>query len=55
MINKELREQIKHQRNEYAKRWRAANKDKVKAAQERYWAKKVAANGGGGDEQKPCL
>ena len=28
-------------RREYAKRWREANPDKVKAAQKRYWEKKA--------------
>lgn len=28
---------------QYAKRWRAANKDKVMAAQARYWERKAAA------------
>jgi len=28
-------------RKEYYKKWRANNKDKVKASQERYWLKKA--------------
>lgn len=28
-------------RNEYMRNWRAKNKDKVKAAQERYWKNKT--------------
>ncbi len=28
-------------RREYQRAWRAANKDKVKAIQERYWIKKA--------------
>lgn len=28
-------------RNEYARRWRANNPDKVKAAQERYWVRRA--------------
>ena len=28
-------------RREYAKKWREANPDKVKAAQKRYWEKKA--------------
>lgn len=28
-------------RNEYMKQWRSKNKEKVKAAQERYWNKKA--------------
>lgn len=34
-------ENIKAARNAYMKEWRAKNKDKVKAAQEKYWEKKV--------------
>ncbi|NOW92515.1 hypothetical protein BCD91_004538 [Clostridium beijerinckii] len=30
----------KEQRNAYMKEWRKRNKDKVKAAQEKYWEKK---------------
>lgn len=29
----------KEARNAYAKQWRAKNRDKVKAAQERYWGR----------------
>ena len=32
----------KKSRNEYYRNWRAKNRDKVKAAQDRYWAKKAA-------------
>lgn len=35
-------ELIKQFKREYAREWRKKNKDKVKAAQERYWAKKIA-------------
>lgn len=31
----------KKARNEYMKEWRKKNKDKVKAAQERYWENKL--------------
>lgn len=31
-------------KNEYMKEWREKNKDKVKAAQERYWEKKAKNN-----------
>ncbi|WP_278320091.1 hypothetical protein [Haloimpatiens massiliensis] len=34
----------KEQRNAYMREWRAKNKDKVKAAQERYWEKKSKNN-----------
>lgn len=30
-------------RNAYARAWRAKNKDKVKAANQRYWEKRAAA------------
>lgn len=33
-------DKAKAQRNAYMKEWRKRNKDKVKAAQEKYWEKK---------------
>ncbi len=36
-----LNDEAKKARNEYMKQWRAKNKDKVKAAQARYWENKV--------------
>lgn len=30
-------------RREYQRQWRKANKDKIKAAQKRYWEKKAAS------------
>ncbi len=38
MSDKEL---IKKLKREYAKKWRDANKDKVKASNERYWLRKA--------------
>lgn len=35
-----LNDRAKEQRNAYMKEWRKRNKDKVKAAQEKYWEKK---------------
>ena len=35
-----MNEKAKEQRNAYMKEWREKNKDKVKAAQDRYWEKK---------------
>ena len=35
-----LNEKAKEQKNAYMKEWREKNKDKVKAAQDRYWEKK---------------
>jgi hypothetical protein len=35
-----LNTRAKEQRNAYMKEWREKNKDKVKAAQDRYWEKK---------------
>ena len=42
----------KEARREYYRAWRAANKDKVKAINERYWVKKglQAAGNTGGDK-----
>ncbi|EJP6473807.1 hypothetical protein [Clostridium botulinum] len=36
-----MNNKAKEQRNAYMKAWRAKNKDKVKAAQERYWERKA--------------
>jgi hypothetical protein len=33
-------EEAKEAKRQYMKEWRSKNKDKVKAAQERYWTKK---------------
>lgn len=36
-----MNDKAKEQRNAYMKEWRAKNKEKVKAAQEKYWGKKA--------------
>lgn len=36
-----LTDEARKIKNEYMKQWRAKNKDKVKATQERYWIKKA--------------
>lgn len=36
-----MNEAAKQARKEYQRQWRNKNKDKVKAAQERYWEKKA--------------
>jgi hypothetical protein len=36
-----MEQQAKDLRNEYLRNWRKKNKDKVKAAQQRYWENKV--------------
>lgn len=38
-----MTDQAREARKEYKRRWNAANKDKVKAAQQRYWERKAAA------------
>jgi len=38
----DMTEEAKKARRAYQKAWREANKDKVKATQERFWAKKAA-------------
>lgn len=35
-----MNDKAKAERNAYMRAWRKKNKDKVKAAQERYWSKK---------------
>jgi len=37
-----VQEQIRQAKNKYAREWRARNRDKVKASNERYWARKAA-------------
>lgn len=36
-----MSDEARRLKNEYMKEWRAKNKEKVKAAQERYWRKKA--------------
>lgn len=36
-----MNEEARKLKNAYAREWRAKNKDKVKAHQERYWQNKV--------------
>lgn len=51
MLSEEERAAIEARR-EYYRKWRAANKDKVKASNQRYWVKKglQAASNTGGDK-----
>lgn len=37
-----MTDQAKKQRNEYAKKWREANKEKTKEYNQRYWEKKAS-------------
>lgn len=43
MSEKEMQELARKERNRYHREWRAKNKDRVKAIDDRYWAKKAAA------------
>lgn len=49
----ELKERAAQERREYQRKWRAANKDKVREINRRYWLKKAAKaikkEGGGND------
>lgn len=36
-----MTEEARRLKNEYARKWRSKNKDKVKAAQQRYWERKA--------------
>lgn len=38
-----VNDKAREMRREYKREWNRRNKDKVKAAQERYWQKKAAA------------
>lgn len=37
MSNLKLQELARQERNQYAREWRAKNKDKVRASNNRYW------------------
>ncbi len=39
-------------RREYGRQWRKKNRDKVRAAQERYWNKKAKRKGAAGNESR---
>lgn len=41
-----IEEAARQARNEYQKKWRAANKDKVRKANADYWRRKVMARNG---------
>lgn len=41
MTDKELKDLARKERNRYHREWRAKNKDRVKAINTRYWAKKA--------------
>lgn len=43
MANNNISEKARLARNAYIREWRKKNPEKVLAAQERYWEKKVAA------------
>ena len=50
-----MTEQAKEMRRAYKREWNRKNADKVKAAQERYWAKKAAElEAAHGDQGKPA-
>lgn len=40
-----MNDKAKESYNSYMRRWRAKNKEKVKAAQQRYWEKKLKEEG----------
>ena len=40
-MTKDLKDVARNERNKYAREWRAKNKDKVKANNERYWLRKA--------------
>ena len=41
MSNLKLQELARQERNQYAREWRAKNKDKVRASNSRYWERKA--------------
>ena len=49
-----MTEQAAAARRAYRRKWAKANPDKVKAQQERYWAKKAAAQAAAEQEREPA-
>lgn len=49
MTKKELQEKARQERNRYAREWRKAHPDKVRATQERYWLKRATEQEDDGD------
>ena len=41
LTEQEIKEAVRKVQREYKREWRAKNKDKIKAANERYWRKKT--------------
>lgn len=41
MSEREIQELVREERRRYAREWRAKNPEKVKAANARYWEKRV--------------
>ena len=41
MTEREMQELARQERNNYQRAWRARNKDKVKAATEKYWMRRA--------------
>lgn len=55
MEKTELTKEARAAKNEYMKQWRAKNKDRVRAINQRYWekrAKEIKALGGDNSEQE---
>lgn len=42
MTDAELKELARQEQNKYHREWRAKNRDKVKATNERYWQRRAA-------------
>ena len=49
-----LSEEARRKRNEYHRRYRAANKAKIKAIEERYWERRAARTEQPEQEGKAC-
>lgn len=41
MSEKEIQELVREERRRYAREWRAKNREKVRASNQRYWEKRV--------------
>ena len=52
-MNNDLKETVKQLKKEYMRKWRAANKDKIRKNTERYWLKKAEQTLKGKDHEQP--
>ena len=52
MSEREIQELVREERRRYAREWRKKNPEKVRAANQRYWERKVQARLAADDNQQ---